>query len=127
MSTSKNSWAAFIKIAYKGDRNLLARYIADSPDILSSDFFTYEGTEISSEKFTLHDRYYYHSYEYSPSLFEQGHHGLKGRIYDDNIIFSENCLFASFVYSEESCSAILNCGDIKPDFILLNGREVNEG
>lgn len=118
---------AFIRIAYKGDRDLLARYIADSPDILSSDFFTYEGTEISSEKFTLHDRYYYHSYEYSPSLFEQGHHGLKGRIYDDNIIFSENCLFASFVYSEESCSAILNCGDIKPDFILLNGREVNEG
>lgn len=89
--------------------------------------FLYNGKTYTSEALQLHDRYYYHSYDYSPSLFEQGHHGLKGRIYDDNIIFSESCVIFTYVHSDKEQEAFLTAGDIKPVYTLLNGTPAKEG
>ncbi len=117
----------FIKADYKGDRKKLCKFISESEAVLKCSSFIFEEDEIILKPFRLHDRYYYHSYEYSASLYEQGHHGLKGRVYDDNIIFSEDCVFITYVYADEHCSAELTAGDIKPDFFILNGNEICEG
>lgn len=118
---------SFRKIVFSGDKKKLCNFISEAASVLKRDKFTFEGNEIILQTYRLHDRYYYHSAEYSASLYEQGHHGLKGRIYDDNIIFSEDCIFTSFVYSQDCCFAVLSIGDIKPDFLILNGEEVTEG
>ncbi len=115
------------KISVKENKKALISYLSENESLLSKDAFVYEGEEIKIEKTILHDRYGYHSYEYSPSLFEQGHHGLKGRVYDDNLIFGEDCLFFSYIYSSEDTEAVLHYGSIKPEFTLLNGDDVSEG
>lgn len=115
------------KIAVNGGKKALIKYLTENLELLSDDAFVYEGEEYKIERTALHDRYGYHSYEYSPSLYEQGHHGLKGRVYDDNLIFGEDCIFFTYVYSEEDTDAVLSCGNIKPEFTLLNGDDVSEG
>ena len=94
---------------------------------MTEEAFVYEGVEYKIEKTPLHDRYGFHSYEYSPSLYEQGHHGLKGRLYDDNLIFSDDCIFFTYVYSPEETDAVLRIGNIKPEFVILNSEETSEG
>ncbi len=117
---------SILKIDFSGDRRVLGEHLATLSQLPVTQLeFNGETLEITPQP--LHDRYYYQSGEYSPSLYEQGHHGLKGRVYDDNIIFTNDCIIASYVFSESTCQAVLTAGNIKPDFILLNGIEVCEG
>ncbi len=115
------------KIAVNGNSREIIKYLAENTELLAEDAFIFESEEIRIERISLHDRYGFHSKEYSPSLFEQGHHGLKGRVYDDNIIFGEDCIFFTYVYSDDDTEALLHYGNIKPEFTLLHGEEVNEG
>lgn len=122
-----NRSMAFLKIEAKKERKALCDFVLSSPELLNCDSFVFEGEEYSVKINELDDRYYYHSFEYTESLYEQGHHGLKGRVYDDNIYFSEDCLFFTYVYSPEDTKAKLLSGDIKPEFIILNNEQVTDG
>ncbi|MBQ9945266.1 MAG: hypothetical protein IJO68_01930 [Clostridia bacterium] len=118
--------SAIKMIPCKENRRALAEFISQN-NIYDIDSFVFDKKEYYITPLVLDDRYGYHSEEYTPSLYEQGHHGLKGRNYDDNIIFSEDCIFFTFVSSPEDTTAILNTGDIKPEFIILNDNEVTTG
>lgn len=115
------------RIAVKNNKKALIKYLTDNRELMREPAFVFGGEEYKIEKTVLHDRYGFHSSEYFPSLYEQGHHGLKGRVYDDNLIFSEDCVFFTFVYSPEDTDGVLRTGDISPKFIILNGEEVSEG
>ncbi|MBR3767585.1 MAG: hypothetical protein IKL10_05020 [Clostridia bacterium] len=119
--------AAIKKIHCSKNQKELCAFLYNTPDFLQNNSFVFEDNDYIINTPLLHERYYYHSEEYTASLHEQGHHGLKGRVYDDNIIFTEDCIFATFVYSEEDQAANLIFGDIKPEFTLLNGKETQEG
>lgn len=116
-----------LKISGIRDKKLLCDYILSSPDILKAESFTFEGTEYKITCPELDDRYYYEAFSYQESLYEQGHHGLKGRLYDDNLYFDSDCLYFTYVYSPEDTKALLIAGDIKPEFTILNGKAVAEG
>lgn len=118
---------AIRKINCSGNKKIIIDYLSENEDLFSYDSFILDGEEYKISKERFHDRYGYHSYEYSPSLYEQGHHGLKGRVYDDNVHFTEDCIFFTYVYSPEDCEAILEFGDIKPELTVLNKQEVTEG
>lgn len=116
-----------LKISGVRERKFLCDYIISHSDILKSESFTFEGTEYKITCPELDDRYYYEAFSYRESLYEQGHHGLKGKVYDDNLYFDDDCLYFTYVYSPEKANAILLAGDIKPEFIILNGNPVSEG
>lgn len=118
---------AIIKFNCNDNMTELCDFLASNISVAENGSFVFGEKEYKAEKIHIHDRYYYHSYDYSPSLYEQGHHGLKGRVYDDNIIFSQNCLIYTYVYSENNQTALLSLGNIKPIYILLNGNECEAG
>lgn len=116
---------AIKKIVCPDDSISLCKYISLHPEKLNGD------TVISGEKeykITTQDFYSRYGYictdDYTVSLFEQGHHGLKGKLYDDNIFFEENCVYFTYVYSGKDCNAVIKTGDITPDIIILNGKEI---
>lgn len=115
------------RISVKSNKKALIKYLSENSELMTADALVFEGEEYKIERTALHDRYGFHSYEYSPSLYEQGHHGLKGRVYDDNLIFSDDCIFFTYIYSPEDTDAVLRIGNIQPEFIILNSDEVSEG
>ncbi len=100
-------------------------YISGNTEVLDNTSFIFNDKEYTISSIPLHDRYGYIAKDYMGSLFEQGHHGLKGRVYDDNIIFSESTVFFTYVYSDDSCTAQLLTGAIKPVKCLINGVPAN--
>lgn len=122
-----NRSEAIIKIEAPKERQALSEFVFNSPEVLSSKEFVFRGDEYKVKTEELDDRYYYNASEYTESLYEQGHHGLKGKVYDDNIYFSADTVFFTYVYSPEDTSALLIAGDIKPEFILLDKKIVKEG
>ncbi len=108
----------------ENNRRELSRFLTENEKLISEKCFVFEDTEYTPESISLHDRYYYNAYDYTGSLYEQGHHGLKGKLYDDNIYFDKSSLVCTYVYSEYDTDAFLITGDIKPEFIILNGKEV---
>ncbi len=117
---------AIRRISGCDDLKALAEYISANKDITRQSAFTLYKREYKIETPVLHDRYMYKAYDYRGSLFEQGHHGLKGRVYDDNIIFSSDSLFFTYVYSPEDSDAFIKTGSILPEFIMLNGDTVKK-
>ncbi len=109
------------------NKKAIINHLSENIELLSLECFVFEGEEYKITEEAFHDRYGRHEYGYSPSLYEQGHHGLKGRLYDDNAFFTEDCLFFTYVYSDCDCTGELVFGDIKPEFAVLNGKEVTAG
>ena len=112
---------------YCSNQKIIADYVLANKELLTKDSFVFSGQDYKVEKELLHNRYYRHSYDYFPSLFEQGHHGLKGRIYDDNILFDKDCLIFTYVFSDSDKEARLEFGEIKPLFSILNSKDTKEG
>lgn len=119
--------SAFRCINNTEDNENLFGYIADHPETYGCDSFIFGEKEYQWETKPYHMRYSHIAQEYSSSLYEQGHHGLKGTITDDNIYFSSSCIYLTYVYSPENTDAILITGSIKPDKLLINGKETAEG
>ena len=109
------------------NKKAIINHLTENEELLSGSSFVFEGEEYIISEELFHDRYGRHEYGYSPSLYEQGHHGLKGKLYEDNVFFTEDCLFFTYVYSDCDCKGTLVYGDIKPEFVLINGDEVTEG
>lgn len=102
----------------------LCRYISTIPDMTRDSNIVFNGIEYNCETQDFYSRYgYICTDDYGVSLHEQGHHGLKGRLYDDNIFFAENCVYYTYVYTPCSCNAKILMGDIKPDCIFINGKK----
>ncbi len=127
LSLPFNRSAAFMKIETEKNRKELCDLIFSSPEMLYGNSVLFSGEEYKILSHELDDRYYYNARSYTESLFEQGHHGLKGKVYDDNIYFAEDCIFFTYVYSPENTKAKLISGAIKPEFIILNGEKTEEG
>lgn len=109
------------------NKKAVINHLSENIGLLSLEGFVFEGEEYKITEEAFHDRYGRHEYGYFPSLYEQGHHGLKGRLYDDNAFFTEDCFFFTYVYSDCDCTGELAFGDIKPEFTILNGKEVTAG
>ncbi len=122
-----NRSKSILKISGVQERKILCDYILSSPEVLKAESFTFEGTEYKITCPELDDRYYYEAFSYRESLYEQGHHGLKGKLYDDNLYYDDDCLYFTYVYSPENTNAVLLTGELKPEFIILNGTAVSEG
>lgn len=114
------------KIGCKENRYELCEYISANKSITESKSFLFRGEEYSSEIVEFHDRYAYIAKDYTGSLFEQGHHGLKGKIYNDNIIFDSDSIFFTYVCSPEDTTAFIKTGDILPEYIFLNSEEIKK-
>ena len=73
----------------------------------------------------LSDRYgYICRDDYETRLYEQGHHGLKGRVYDDNLYFREDCVFVTDVLAETDADAYLRFDGYPPERLYLNGADI---
>ncbi|MBR3596363.1 MAG: hypothetical protein IKL47_05215 [Clostridia bacterium] len=105
----------------------LLTYLSSTPEAIRTPTFIYEDREYSWETRPYNLRYSYISDNFDTSLYEQGHHGLKGRITNDNIYFSAPCIYQTYVYSPEDMSAELIIGSIKPERVLVNSTDVSEG
>ncbi len=105
-------------------KKAIISFLTENEELLCADSFVFEGEEYKITKEYFHDRYGRHEYGYAPSLYEQGHHGLKGKLYEDNAFFTEDCLFFTYIFSDRDCTGTPVFGDIKPEFMLINGKEV---
>ena len=106
----------------------ICSFISKNKAITEKECFTFENKNFIFEERQIHSRYgYICTDDYTSSLYEQGHHGLKGKIYDDNIYFTDDCVISTFVYSDQNQTAVLSFGNIKPDTVYLNGEKTEEG
>lgn len=117
---------SFKKISCGENTSELCEFLANNPHCADCESFEFDSTEYRVEIPLLHDRYLYISKDFEASKLEQGHHGLKGKIYNDNIVFESNCVFCTYVYSSADSKAYLKTGDIKPEKIFLNGNEITQ-
>ena len=86
------------------------------------------GNEIfSSEALSLHDRYgfIYLGKDDETFLCEQGFHGLKGTVFNDNLWFEENSVFVTDILSDSDCEAFMITDGAKADFLYLNGKKTD--
>ena len=76
----------------------------------------------------LHDRYgYIHPHANTPpSLYEQGFHGLKGKVCDHNLYFSQDGVFLTDVLCEKETTAYFYLIGVKPDLLYLNGVRIED-
>lgn len=117
---------AITKICCSENPESLCRNISTMPDLSPNSNILFNGIEYKCEIQDFYSRYgYICTDDYSVSLHEQGHHGLKGKLYDDNIFFNGNCVYYTYAYSPCSCNAKIITGDIKPDCIFVNGKRIN--
>ncbi|MBQ2758590.1 MAG: hypothetical protein IJE93_02360 [Clostridia bacterium] len=81
----------------------------------------------SSEILSLHDRYgfIYLGKDDETFLCEQGFHGLKGKVFDDNFYFDENSIFVSDISSDTDCEAFMITDGEKADFLYINGEKTD--
>lgn len=81
----------------------------------------------SAETPELHSRYGYISrVDGDTSNYEQGYHGLKGRVYDDNMYFSADSVFYADIFSECDCSAYLYLTGYPAEIIYINGEKITD-
>ena len=74
----------------------------------------------------LHDRYGYVHKERNtePALYDEGYHGLKGRVHDYNMIFDGDCVFFTDVYCAAPTHAWLYLTGVTPDVLFVNGKKI---
>ena len=88
------------------------------------------GSELpeGSEPLALSDRWGYIHPEANtlPAMLEQGHHGLRGRVWDHNMIFDGDALFATDVLCAEPTPAWLKLTGVEPDVLYVNGAKITD-
>lgn len=116
---------AFKKLDTQGQTAFVCDYLASSPKAATKEKFYLTGKEYRFTVPTLHDRYgYICADDYETRLYEQGHHGLKGRVYGDNLYFDRDCVFVTDVFAEETAEACLTLDGYAPEKLYLNGSDV---
>lgn len=82
--------------------------------------------ESDYEVLPIHERYgfIYTGDNYDRYIYEQGYHGLKGRVYNDNFIFDKDSVFVSSVFAAKDMQAYVYLCGIHPDKLFVNGTEV---
>lgn len=85
-------------------------------------------SEADFEPVTVHDRYgyIYTGDDFDRYIFEQGYHGLKEKVYDDNFVFDSDSVFLASVFSDRDRDAYLYLCGVKPDRLFVNSEEVND-
>lgn len=80
------------------------------------------------EPLPVHDRYgyIYTGSEYDRYVYEQGYHGLKGKIFNDNFIFDSDSIFLSSVYCDTDTEAYLYLCGVTPDSLFVNSVEITD-
>ena len=76
----------------------------------------------------FHDRYgYIHPAQHDPAAqYEQGWHGLKGRVYDYNMTFDTDCVFITDIVCAAPTHAWLYLTGVKPDVLYVNGQKIDD-
>ena len=116
------------KLETPGQTAFVCEYLAATPKAAAKKKFHLKENEYRFAPLPLHGRYgYVCTDDYETRLCEQGHHGLKGKIYDDNLYFREDCVFVTDVYAEEDAEAFLLQGGYPAEKLFLNGEEIAPG
>ena len=116
---------AFRKLETPGQAAFVSEYLATSPKAAKKDKFYLLDSEYRFTALELSDRYgYICRDDYETRLYEQGHHGLKGRVYDDNLFFREDCVFVTDVLADRDADAFLRFDGYPPERLYLNGNDV---
>lgn len=81
-----------------------------------------------SETQPFHDRYGYIHPEQNtaPACYEQGYHGLKGKVYDYNMTFDADCVFLTDILCDSPTHAWLYLTGIEPDVLYVNGQKLED-
>ena len=61
-----------------------------------------------------------------PAQLEQGHHGLRGRVWDYDMVFSEDAVFAADLLVPAPAPAWLRLTGVKPDVLYINGKKIRD-
>ena len=116
---------AFKKLSTPGQAAFVCEYLAATPKAAGKERFFLKDSEYRFETLPVHSRYgYVCTDDYETRLYEQGHHGLKGNVYDDNLYFREDCVFAADVWAEEDADAYLRWQGYPPEKLFLNGADI---
>ena len=119
---------AFRKLETPGQAAFVCEYLAATPRAAEKDKFYLKDREYRFETLPLHGRYgYVCQDDYETRLYEQGHHGLKGNVYDDDLYFREDCVFVTDVWVEEDATAFLRRDGYLPEKLFLNGEALDAG
>ena len=108
--------------------NAVYRYRNEPTPGAFADILADRADKTDFEPLRLHDRYgfVYTGKNDDIYLHEQGWHGLKGRVFDDNIYFDSDSVFVTAVYAETDCDAKLKLGEITPDELYINGEKIDD-
>ena len=119
---------AFRKVNTPGLTAFVSAYLAASPKAATKERFFLAGREYRfSVQKDLSERWgYVCRDDYETRLYEQGHHGLKGRVYGDNLYFREDCVFVTDVTTEQACDAYLHWNGYSPEKLYLNGTDISD-
>lgn len=114
-------------IRSKNKTKQLCEFIAKNTALVSQPDITYENEIYKCEISPLHDRYgfIYQGNHSDTILCEQGFHGLKGKIFDDNFCFDENTVFITDIFSDDICNAFIISDGATPDFLYVNGEKTD--
>ncbi len=117
--------AAFKKLETPGQTAFVSEYLAASPKAAKKEKFYLLDREYRFAVLPLHARYgYICPDDYETRLYEQGHHGLKGRVYNDNLYFREDCVFVTDVIADADADAFLRLEGYPPEKLYLNGQDI---
>ncbi len=117
--------AQSIKTIRSGNKTQeICKFIADTN---KTDDINIDNVIFGSEILPLHDRYgyIYLGKDDDTFLCEQGFHGLKGKVFDDNFYFSENSVFVTDILSSDDCEAFMITDGAKADFLYINGKKTD--
>lgn len=80
------------------------------------------------ELLPVHDRYgyIYTGDDFDKYIYEEGYHGLKGKVYDDNFYFDDDAVMLTAVYSDTEAEAYPYITGIVPDALYVNSRQVKD-
>lgn len=119
---------SFKRIPAPGRVKALARFLAEAPENAERESFSFGEEDYIIETPELHSRYGYICREENrqTETHEQGYHGLKGRVYDDQMYFDADSVFVTDVYSEKIRKVFIRSEGIAPDILFINGKEIEE-
>lgn len=113
------------RIVAHGCAERIAEAVALSGGV-TDDGISFEGNTYYPETVEVHDRFGIVTTSVHEATFEQGYHGLKGRVYDDNFSFKDDSVFVAVISTEKAITAYLKTAGQEPDCIYVNGTKLND-
>jgi len=93
---------------------------------VDTDIISFREKQYRVENLMVHDRYGIILQDGDGSLYEQGYHGLKGRVFDDNFFFTDDSVFITQVYCEEQTSAFIELSGAAPDILYVGESRITD-